>query len=399
VGLTRRIARALASHARRSEAQLGKFDARLLRSQRLEILGRIASAVAHDLNNHLTAIRISSELLAMRFASDADARQILVGIDEATELSEDLIRRLLAFGRRPALDLRVLDLGELVIGIEPLLARILPENVDLKTVHAAEPSPARADPAWVEAALLHLVLNARDALPEGGGTITIETGSASLGPDDVKTHPPLAPGRFVFLSIVASGAGPLEPGRSAVVEPFSGVGSTGVDPSAGLVAEAGGAVVVVDEPPGGLRVYLPRAEPENLPEPVERIGSRPGGAAGTILLVEDDERVRRATARLLHGEGYRVLEAADGGQALALAEREGANLDLLVTDVVVPGMGGIPLAERVRDVRPDLPVLFVSGYDESSLLAVDPSSGVDLLRKPFTGGILLDRVRRLLDLG
>jgi two-component system cell cycle sensor histidine kinase/response regulator CckA len=162
------------------------------------------------------------------------------------------------------------------------------------------------------------------------------------------------------------------------------------------VAEAGGAVVVDEPPAGGLRVYLPRAEQENLPEPVERIGSRPGGAAGNILLVEDDERVRRATARLLHGEGYRVLEAADGQQALALAEREGASLDLLVTDVVVPGMGGIPLAERVRDVRPDLPVLFVSGYDESSFLAVDPSAGVDLLRKPFTADMVLRRVRRLI---
>ena len=387
---------------RKAAREVEELEARLLRSQKLEAMGRLAGGVAHDFNNHLTAIRINSELLLTHTGQDGEATELLAGIETAAERSGDLIRQLLAFSRRQILQPRVIDLNELVSGLDPLLRRVLPEDVVLQTSCTGGLGRVRADPAQIEAALLNLIVNGRDAMPEGG-TITLETDNVTVGPGGALQIPDLEPGPFVTITVADSGIGMDEASRSRVFDPFfttksepgSGLGLSTVY---GLVRQSGGTMTVESEPDRGsqFRIYLPRVE-----DPLDIAGEAdaaplPARADGTVLLVEDDEMVRALAVSVLRSRGYQVLSASDGLEALELVKDEDPPLDLVVTDVVMPRLGGPGLARALRDSRPDLLVLFISGYMERPGDGfLEP--GVELLQKPFTASQLAQRVHTLLE--
>ena len=388
---------------REAAKEVEALEARLVQSQKLEGIARLAGGVAHDFNNHLTAIRINSELLLKHVEGDREAREVLTGIETATERSGDLIRQLLAFSRKQILQPRVIDLNELVAGLDPLLRRILPEDVVLQTFCTGGLGRVRADPAQIETALLNLIVNGRDAMPDGG-TITVETGNVTVGPEAARRIHGLEPGAFVTIAVDDSGIGMDEAKRSRAFDPFfstkdergSGLGLSAVY---GIVRQSGGTMTVESEPDRGsrFRIYLPRVE-ESLDAHQEAEAEAeplPERADGTILLVEDDEMVRALAVSVLRSRGYEVLSANDGLQALELVKDEDPSLDLVVSDVVMPGLGGLGLARALHDSRPDLPVLFISGYTERPGDGfLDP--GVELLQKPFTASQLARRVHALL---
>jgi len=378
-----------------------ELQARLIQSQKLESVGRLVGGIAHDFNNHLTAIRINGELLNLHVEDNREARELLAGIEMAAERSAALIRQLLAFSRRQILRPRVIDLNEIVTGLEPMLRRMLPEDIDLEIRCESDLWHVRADGSQVETALMNLVVNARDAMPEGG-CLTVETSNVAfdaLRAEQVGVH---GAGDFVHIMVRDSGVGILDEDRDRIFEPFfstkgefgSGLGLPAVH---GIVHQSDGVLVVESEPNRGslFGIYLPRVD-----EPLDvetEAGDEliPARSEGRILLVEDDEVVRSLALSVLRERGYEVWAASDGLAALDLVKRENPDPDLLVTDVVMPRLGGIGLARALRDSHPELRVLFFSGYMEDSNWSV-LELGAELIRKPFSARTLATRVHAIL---
>jgi PAS domain S-box-containing protein len=382
-----------------------ELETQLRQAQRLEVVGQLAGGIAHDFNNLLTAIRGYSELvrrnLGPKDRNRADLDQVVLASDRAVELT----RQLLAFSRRQVLQPRIVDPGELVAGVAPMLRRLLGEHIELVTYAAPDLGRVKVDPSQFEQIIVNLAVNARDAMPEGG-KLRIETANIELGIGYVASHPGVTPGAYVALIVSDNGSGMSEAVKTHIFEPFfttkepgKGTGM-GLATVYGIAQQSGGSIYLYSEPGYGtsFKIYLPRvddvagAAASPVPMAVTPTGSE------TILLVEDEEAVRAYAARILSEQGYIVLEAPGGAAALALVAAHPGPIDLLVTDVVMPGLQGHQLGKQLRDIRPGLRVLYVSGFTESSV--VDQGvvgEGIAFLPKPYTVDALGRAVRLALD--
>jgi two-component system cell cycle sensor histidine kinase/response regulator CckA len=370
-------------------------------SQKMEAFGQLAGGVAHDFNNLLTVINGYSDLLLMRMPPGDPGRVMVEEIQKAGELSASLTRQLLVFTRKQVVAPKVLDLDAIVADAEKMLRRMIGEDVRLETNLGGEGGRVRADPGQLEQVLMNLAVNARDAMPRGG-CLTIETRHAELD----EGHGDLVPGRYAVLAVSDTGSGMTREVRSRIFEPFyttKGVGKgTGLGLAVvhGIVEEAGGQIAVRSEVGVGttFEVYLPWVDQPVATRP-SRSGDRtaPRGAE-TVLLVEDEEGVRALTRHVLAAAGYAVLEAADGDEALDIAAGHAGPIHLLMTDVVMPGLGGRELADRVLALHPAAKVLYVSGYTDDAVVRHGVlEEDVQFLQKPFSPGMLAIKVREVLD--
>jgi PAS domain S-box-containing protein len=385
------------------QTQRHSMESQVRQAQKMEALGRLAGGIAHDFNNLTTAIRGYAELLIPEAATDlvrADLQEILTAVDRGSALT----RQLLAFSRRQVLQTEVVDLNDLVTNLLRMLHRLIGEQILLESELTPQPSLVRVDPGQIEQVIVNLVINARDAIPQGGG-IRLATGRRS-----VATSPPglafvIPPGEYATLEVVDTGAGMAPETVARIFDPFfttKGSAGTGLGMATvyGIVKQSGGFVLVDSQPDQGTRVtvLLPMAPAG---EPVSGPARDPGvdirGGTESILVVEDDPQVRELMHRTLARLGYTIHEAEDADTALALFQTSG-RIDLVVSDVVLPGMSGRELAERMRQINQDTVVLFMSGYTEDAILRAGISSAsVPFLPKPFTARDLAWAVRRLLD--
>jgi signal transduction histidine kinase/ActR/RegA family two-component response regulator len=381
-------------------ALLNETEEQLCHAQRMEALGRLASGVAHDFNNLLSVIMAAVELALGSVDAGESPRQDLEEIHKAGVRGSLLTRQLLAFSRRDATRLQVLDVCSLVEGMQSLLERVLGEDVALGMAVAGSALRVRADPGMLEQVLMNLAVNARDAMPDGG-QLSVEVGETIGEACDGKP----GTGPKVWIKVTDSGTGMDSVTRARVFEPFfttkqAGRGTgLGLSTVAGIVKQCGGSVTVESELGAGtaFTIVLPRVAAEievEAPAPSIR---RPTGTE-TILLVEDDEQVRAVAGAVLRQSGYTVLEASNGEQALARLASDSTAIQLLVTDVVMPVMGGCELVRRLRLAVPTLKVLLISGYEGSDAAeACAATPGTLVLSKPFSAGALGQTVRRALD--
>lgn len=384
---------------KRDEADKKRLEQQLLHAEKMEAIGRLSAGVAHDFNNCLVVILGYADLLLMEREDDAPLTSSLTAIQEAGLRASALTRELLAFARRQAMEPEVVDFNQVVSGVEKMLRRLIGGDVELVTELDPELGLVLIDPGRMEHVLVNLAVNARHAMPKGG-RLTVRTTTIDVRPGAPAPHAEVPAGRWVLVTVADTGIGMDAETRARIFEPFfstrkeGGGTGLGLATAYGFVTQSGGRIFVDSAPGQGARfsIYLPVAELEAAAGEVEE-GAAPGGNE-TVLVVEDEAAVRGVTVRLLRGLGYRVLEAASGREALALAERHDGPLDLLVTDVNMPGMGGPELASRLLALRPETPVLFVSGrQDELSL----GDSEAAFLQKPFSTKDLGRAVRTALE--
>ena len=378
----------------------------LRQSQKMEAIGRLAGGIAHDFNNLLTVIKGYSQLSLAETREYDPIRGNIEEIERASDRAADLTRQLLAFSRRHVLDLKVLDLNTLLKDFDKMLRRILGEDIELVMLFAEGLGKVKTDPGQIEQVMMNLAVNARDAMPAGGKLI-IETANVELDEAYTQAHISTKPGRYVRVSVSDTGTGMSREVMDHIFEPFfttkgKGKGTgLGLSTVYGIVKQSGGNIWTYSELDLGttFKIYLPRVEEEadSLPRRDE-IGYLPRGNE-IILLVEDEASLRSLAARILQAQGYRVLEAAHGEEALRIAqESTGQDLHLLLTDVVMPQMGGKELVGRLKKLRPEIKVLFISGYTDNIIISHDilgPNTA--FLQKPFSIGELVRRVREILD--
>jgi PAS domain S-box-containing protein len=383
----------------RTRAALHQSEEQLRHAQRMDAVGRIASGVAHDFNNILTTVRGFGEML-LRDLDPGDRRRVDVDrICKAADRGALLTRQLLSFGRRQDLHPRPTSLNELLRGMQGLVQRLVGADIRVTLRLISGAAKVRIDPGQLEQLVVNLILNARDAMPSGGA-LTIETSERQISRAGRGRH--VRPGRYVVLAISDTGRG-VDP--DTLAHPFEVFQSTpgrgertglGLSIVYGIVRQNGGAVRVASEPEEGstVKIYLPLHDEDDEPEPLGEERSFAG--TETVLVVEDEEEVRELLRKMLDDYGYTVLEARHGRDALLLAERSQQPIHLLVTDVVMPEMGGRELVEAVTPLYPDIRVLYISGYTNDEVLRRGVSD-VELIHKPFAADDLLRKVRELLD--
>jgi two-component system cell cycle sensor histidine kinase/response regulator CckA len=382
-----------------------RLEEQLMQSQKLESIGRLAGGVAHDFNNILTAILGYGEIVTRELAPDNPLVEDVEEIKLAAERAGRLTRQLLIFARRGVVEPRMLDVSELTVNLAHLLRRLIGEHVELVVNATPKLWPVRADAGQLEQVLVNLAVNARDAMPRGG-RLAITTENVLIGADAASEHPGLVPGPYIRLVVSDTGSGMGPETLAHLFEPFfttkiQGRGNgLGLATCHGIVQQCGGCIFCSSELGQGttFTVYLPRYE--GRPHELEVIEESPvPGGHETVLVVEDDPSVREIAVRALRARGYQVLEAANGVEALSVAERLGHRIDLLVTDMVMPQMGGLDLAEKLRAHRPRLRALFTSGYTEENAAQIRSIEDARFLQKPFTGSALARRVREVLGQG
>jgi PAS domain S-box-containing protein len=381
-----------------------KLEEQLRHAQKMEAVGRLAGGVAHDFNNLLSVIIGHSAMLLEDLKSVDPICEDLRAIKAAGERGSALTQQLLAFSRQQVLAPRLLDIKEVVNESEKMLRRLLGEDVELVTRHARELSKVLADPGHVDQVLMNLVINARDAMPDGG-KITIETKDVVLDSSYSTAHFGVEPGPYVMLAVSDTGMGMDRETQARIFEPFfttkepgKGTG-LGLSMVFGIVKQSGGSIWVYSEPGNGttFKVYFPRAEGAAL-DAVQTIEPTLLEGSETILLVEDQDDVRNVAKLALRRYGYHVLEARNAGEALLSCERHPRAIHMLLTDVVMPQMSGRELAERLLKIRPDLKVLYMSGYTDNAVIHHGMlDSGVAYLQKPLAPESLARRVRSVLD--
>jgi two-component system NtrC family sensor kinase len=376
----------------------------LRQSQKMEAIGQLTGGIAHDFNNLLTVI-IGNLDIALRKCADATLerplRNALMGGQRAAQLTQ----RLLAFSRRQPLSPRPVDANRLIAGMSDLLRRSLGEKIDIEIVGGAGLWRTEIDAAELEAAILNLAINARDAMPDGG-KLTIETTNAHLDEDFVRTLDGVKAGQYVLISVTDSGEGMTPDVIEHAVEPFfttkkEGQGTgLGLSQVYGFVRQSGGYLRIYSEKDHGstIKIYLPRRVPDDADNETPTQPRANGGAGEAILVVEDDEGVRSYTGEILGELGYRVLVAPDAKDALRFIEQPERHIDLLLTDMVMPGLNGRQLADAARAIRPGLPVLFMTGYSRNAIVHQGRlDSGLSLIQKPFGRDALAAKVREVLD--
>jgi len=383
------------------------LEQQLRQSQKMEAIGRLAGGIAHDFNNLLMVISGYSEFLLDRLGPDPALRAPAQEIAGAAVRATSLTRQLLAFSRKQMLAPKILDLNGVVTENLKMLTRVIGEDIDLVMVPAAELGAVRADASQIEQVIMNLAVNARDAMPSGG-RLTIETSNVSVDEEHARFHPPLASGNYVMLAISDTGAGMDSETQSRIFEPFfttKGPKGTGLGLSTvyGIVKQSGGYIWVYSEPGKGttFKIYLPRvAELAQTAAagtaPTESVMPEPG--TETILLVEDEANLRYLARQFLEKQGYRVIDAADGAVAMQIAVAQEGVIHLLLTDVIMPGMNGRELAQRISEIRPNVKILYMSGYTENVIGRNGMlDAGIRLLQKPFTLRDLKSKVREVLD--
>jgi two-component system cell cycle sensor histidine kinase/response regulator CckA len=390
---------------KRTEATLLETEGQLRQSLKMEAVGRLAGGVAHDFNNMLTLILGYSQIVLNALGKDNPLSQDVLEIKKAGERSAALTRQLLAFSRRQVLQPKVLDLNGVVTNFESMLRRVIGEDVTLRTVLSPGLECVKVDAGQMEQVIMNLVVNARDAMPDGG-TLTIETANVELDEAFVLRHKPMTPGRYVMLAVSDTGCGMDYETQAHMFDPFfttkelgKGTG-LGLSTVYGIIKQSDGYIWADSEPGQGttFKIYLPHAEEvAETVAPDATYAPRPRGAE-TILLVEDEKGVRAMIRHFLKEEGYTVLEAGNSQEAFLHADQHKDAIHLLVTDVVMPGMNGRELAERMKSSRPDMKVLFVSGYTGDAIARHGVlGKGVNFLEKPFTAEGLTSKVREVLD--
>ncbi len=389
----------------RDTTERKQLEEQLRQAQKMEAVGRLAGGVAHDFNNVLTAITGYSELLLRRLPEDDPHRRSVEEIHKAGNRAASLTRQLLTFSRKQVVQPKVLDLDSVVGDIEKMLRRLIGEDIELQTALRAEGGRVKADPGQIEQVIMNLVVNARDAMP-AGGKLAIETANVTLDQEYARRHTDVAPGDYVLLAVRDTGTGMTEQIKAHIFEPFFTTKGQGKGTGLGLatcfaiVKQSGGHIVVDTELGKGsaFKIYLPRVRAAVEPvTPVTERDDMPRGTE-TILLVEDESVVRELSSSVLRELGYTVLEAANGDEALRLAQQHGEHdVDLLLTDVVMPQMGGRELADKLRAIHPNTKVLFTSGYTEDAVQQRginDPT--IEFLQKPYRPDSLARKVREVL---
>ncbi|MCH8948133.1 MAG: PAS domain S-box protein, partial [Acidobacteria bacterium] len=391
---------------KRAEEALRESEEQFRQAQKMEAVGQLAGGVAHDFNNLLMVMRGYGELMLNRLDANDPLRRNAEEIQKAAERATALTQQLLAFSRKQVLQPKVLDLNAVVTEVEKMLRRLIGEDIELTAVLDLALGPVKADPGQIEQIILNLAVNARDAMPQGG-RLTLKTANVTLDQAYVRQHMGATPGPYVLLAVSDTGVGMDAETRSHIFEPFfttKGAGKgTGLGLSTvyGIVKQSGGTIWVESAPGRGttFEIYLPLVEETAANGELHRAlpAPTPGGTE-TILVVEDEMSVRKLAAEFLGSNGYRVLEAQDGAEALQVCEEHRAPIHLLLTDVVMPGMSGRELAVRLVGARPEMKVIYVSGYTDDAIVQHGVrEEGTVFLQKPFSLDALARTVREALD--
>ena len=389
---------------RKTELALLRSEEQLRQAQKLEAVGRLAGGVAHDFNNLLSVVLSYSALLLADMRTSDPHRGEIEEIQRAGERAADLTRQLLAFSRQQILDPQLLDFNLIINNLHSILERVLGEDVELRLIRAASLDAVQADRGQVEQVVMNLIVNARDAMPNGG-QLTIETANVYLDEDYAREHPGVIPGPFVMIAVSDTGVGMDRATQARAFEPFfttkdrgKGTG-LGLSTVFGIVKQSEGHIWLYSEPGAGttFKIYFPRAEGTAI---VAHPTTPPPSVRGaeTILLVEDEDQVRAVAAEVLRKYGYHVLEARSPGEALLVCEQHPVNIHLLLTDVIMPKMNGRQLAQRMQTMRPNLRVVYMSGYTDNVIThhgVLD--SDVAFVQKPLTPLPLVTKVREALD--
>jgi PAS domain S-box-containing protein len=388
-----------------SLAKRRQVEAQLQHAMKMEAVGRLAGGVAHDFNNLLTGVLGNLSLALMDLDPQHPVRGYLDEASRAAENAAALVRQLLAFSRKQIVEPRVFDLNELLANTPRLLERLIGEDVELRVFPLPGPAHVKADPGQIEQVLVNLSVNARDAMPRGG-RLTIETSVVALDAEYCKRHLEARPGPYVMLAASDNGVGISEEVRPRLFEPFfttkpAGRGTgLGLATAYGIIKQAGGSIEVYSEVGHGttFKIYLPQVDETAAAQAASLGEGELSRGSETVMIVEDDQIVRGVARAALERLGYRVLQASNGAEALRLADQTPGRIDLLMTDVVMPGMNGRELAERLQTLRPDLKVLFASGYTENVVVHHGVvEAGVHFLAKPYVPSGLARKVRQVLD--
>ena len=382
-----------------------RLEEQFRQSQKMEAVGRLAGGVAHDFNNLLTVITGYSDMLLAAGDLKDSQRIALQEIRRSAERGGALTHQLLAFSRRQPLEARTIRINNLILQIEKMLHRLIGEDVELVTIPAAAQDTVEADAGRLEQVVMNLVVNARDAMPNGG-KLTIETGTIRLDEAFSAKQLGLRPGPYVTISVTDTGTGMDQTTQSHLFEPFfttknpgRGTG-LGLATAYGIIRQSGGAIGIMSELGKGTtaRIYLRMAEPKSQAAGEKAAARQSLTGAETILLVEDEARVRKLIVDVLTERGYKVLEARRGREALRLAKTHEGEIDLAVVDVVMPEMSGPDLIRQIARLRPHMRVLYISGYTEEAMVHHGiPESGIAFLQKPFLPDALAQKVREVLD--
>jgi signal transduction histidine kinase len=396
-----------ALHEVEERAERKRLEAQFIEAQKMEVVGQLAGGVAHDFNNVLAVIMGYSDLIVQDLGPDHPLQKYAEEIRHAAKRAAGLTQQLLIFSRKQTVQAVALDLNEVVESMEKMLRRLVDENVEMTVVRGEQIGHVKADSGYVWQVLMNLVVNARDAMPNGG-KLVIETSNATLDEDYAETHPDVTPGDYVLLSVRDTGIGMSKEVQARMFEAFYTTKPKGKGTGLGLatcqtiVRQSGGYIDVSSEPGQGttFKIYFPRIEQ---PAPIATRSPSPTGpvrrGTETLLVVEDEPAVRQLAEGVLKAQGYNVLTAPNGQDALRVArEHRGPPIALVVTDVVMPRMGGEVMAEWLKTTYPDLRVLFTSGYTEDAITHSGVlDAGIEFLPKPYTPATLARKVRELLD--
>ena len=381
-----------------------QLETQLQQSRKMEAVGRLAGGIAHDFNNLLTIITGYTDLALSRPNVPLDLRSDIERIEHAAGRAATLVRQLLAFSRKQVLQPKILDLNAIVVNMEKLLRRLIDDNIEMSTSVRDDLGKVKADPAQIEQVIMNLVVNARDAMPNGG-RLLLETSNVSLDPAYAFEHTPVTPGNYVMLAVSDTGIGMDSQTVAHIFEPFyttkeSGRGTgLGLSTVYGIVKQSGGYIWVYSELAKGstFKIYLPRVEEIVENESPKRPSLQDHRGSETILLVEDEDAVRDLVKTILSSHGYQVIVARDPSHAEEIVRKYPGEIHLLLTDVVMPGTGGRELADSILRSRPNIRVLFMSGYTENVITSGGLlEEGLAFLQKPFSPAVLLQRIREAL---
>jgi nitrogen-specific signal transduction histidine kinase len=398
----------LVEDLKQSLTELQTTQEQLLQAQKMEAVGKLAGGIAHDFNNLLTAIKGYTDLLLRRFNDGDPSHGDLMEIKKASEQAARLTRQLLAFSRKQVLQPRVINLNEVIVKMQEMLQRLIGEHIELVAKLQDELHPVKADPGQIEQVILNLVVNARDAMSDGG-TLTLETFDIEVGQNPSGRKLAVNAGDYVALSVCDTGSGMDGETRRRLFEPFFTTKDTGKGTGLGLatvygiIRQSNGTILVDSEPGQGttFTIYLPREEEQKKSRVPKTKAREKLSGSETILLVEDEDMVRQLAERVFKEYGYTVLVSSNGVEALEMAAKHSDSIQLMVTDVVMPGgLNGKQLADRMAASRPEMKVLYISGYADGSLFSsTEGDAQVHLLEKPFSPVVLVQKARELLDGG